>query len=73
MQIVLGHPTGGALLLPLKAESNTTVLVGPEGGFTDDEVQLAERCGAHRIQWPDTILRIETAAIVLATLMLAPR
>jgi len=46
-----------------------TLLVGPEGGFTDDEVKLAMDAGARGIAWPDTVLRIETAAIVFAVML----
>lgn len=45
------------------------VLVGPEGGFTDDEVELAVGAGANQLNWPDTILRVETAAIVAAIVL----
>jgi 16S rRNA (uracil1498-N3)-methyltransferase len=47
------------------------VLIGPEGGFTEDEVQAAISCGAVPVSWPHTILRIETAAIVFATLIMS--
>ena len=52
------------------------LLIGPEGGFTDAELQTALNAGARMISWPHTILRIETAAVVFATLLLssyAPR
>ena len=52
------------------------LLIGPEGGFTDAELQTALKVGARRLSWPHTILRIETAAIVFATQLLshnAPR
>ncbi len=42
------------------------LLIGPEGGFTDAEVESAMNAGAHTMSWPNTILRIETAAIVFA-------
>jgi 16S rRNA (uracil1498-N3)-methyltransferase len=47
------------------------LLIGPEGGFTDAEVQAAVNAGARMISWPHTILRIETAAIVFATQLLS--
>ncbi|TWU65780.1 RsmE family RNA methyltransferase [Crateriforma conspicua] len=40
------------------------VLVGPEGGFTDDEVSLATAQGFTSLALGHSILRIETAAIV---------
>jgi len=41
-------------------------LVGPEGGFTVDEIAAAERAGAIRARLGPHILRVETAAIALA-------
>jgi 16S rRNA (uracil1498-N3)-methyltransferase len=46
------------------------LLIGPEGGFTDAELQTALSVGARMISWPYTILRIETAAVVFATQLL---
>jgi len=43
--------------------------VGPEGGFTSAELDLAVRGGARLISLGPRILRIETAALVLASLM----
>ncbi len=42
--------------------------IGPEGGFTDEEVALAIRCGAKPLRLGSLVLRIETAAIALAAL-----
>ena len=41
-------------------------LVGPEGGFTGDEIAAAEHAGAIRVGLGPHILRVETAAIALA-------
>jgi 16S rRNA (uracil1498-N3)-methyltransferase len=42
------------------------VLVGPEGGFTAEEVSSAEAAGCDRVTFGHHILRIETAAIAAA-------
>ncbi len=42
------------------------VAVGPEGGFTDEEVALSTKHGWQTVKLGPRILRIETAAIVLA-------
>jgi 16S rRNA (uracil1498-N3)-methyltransferase len=42
----------------------TTLFIGPEGGFTQDEVALAARHGAHIRRMGPRRLRAETAAIV---------
>jgi 16S rRNA (uracil1498-N3)-methyltransferase len=45
--------------------------VGPEGGLTDDEVQRAAQAGWSVVDLGPRILRIETAALVMATLAAA--
>jgi 16S rRNA (uracil1498-N3)-methyltransferase len=47
------------------------LIVGPEGGFTEHEVQLARDSGAKVASLGPNILRTETAAVVAATLVLA--
>jgi 16S rRNA (uracil1498-N3)-methyltransferase len=49
------RPTGGVAMA-----------VGPEGGLTEDEVQLATASGWCAVDLGPRILRLETAAIVLA-------
>jgi 16S rRNA (uracil1498-N3)-methyltransferase len=41
-------------------------LVGPEGGFTSDEIATAAQAGAIRVGLGSHVLRVETAAIALA-------
>ncbi len=47
------------------------LLIGPEGGFTDNELQAAIESRSKTLQWPSTILRVETAAVVFATQLLS--
>jgi 16S rRNA (uracil1498-N3)-methyltransferase len=57
---------------PLKsalAGSPALCLIGPEGGWTDLELEAARLKGFHRVGLGDTILRSETAAIVGAALL----
>lgn len=42
------------------------VLVGPEGGFTAEEVAAAEAAGCRRVSLGRHILRVETAAVAAA-------
>lgn len=44
------------------------VVVGPEGGFTVDEVRALERLGAVTVSLGPTVLRTETAGVVAASL-----
>ncbi len=62
--LLLAHPDGG--LLPATA---TAVAVGPEGGWSDDELALAEG----RVDLGPTTLRAETAAVAAGVLLTALR
>jgi 16S rRNA (uracil1498-N3)-methyltransferase len=44
----------------------TRIAVGPEGGFTNQEVAQAIRYGWRTVSLGPRILRVETAAIALA-------
>lgn len=46
------------------------LLVGPEGGFSDDEVCFAKEKGCQIVSLGEGILRMETAAIVFPALVL---
>lgn len=50
-------------------ESSTVVLVGPEGDFSIDEVQLAEACGFRSVSLGRSRLRTETAALCAVHMM----
>ncbi len=63
--VLLAHPGDGAEPANTEADRRT-LLIGPEGGFTESEVQLASDYNARQIAWPDSILRIETAALAFA-------
>lgn len=65
----------GEPLLPALAETPrpTLVAIGPEGGFTAGELELAARQGARPVGLGSHILRVETAAITLAVLAGAAR
>lgn len=49
---------------------NVALVVGCEGGFTEDEVKDAVDCGARVITLGKRILRAETASIVASTMLL---
>ena len=52
----------------LDQQPSTVFAIGPEGGFTDEEVALAVAAGAKPISLGPLVLRIETAAIAIAAL-----
>jgi 16S rRNA (uracil1498-N3)-methyltransferase len=63
---VLAHP--GVPVQDWAAGGDCAVAVGPEGGFTDTEVDLARGAGWRTVGLGPRILRVETAALVLAAL-----
>ena len=76
---VVAHPydaeaeNGRNKLRPSQVPSRVVVALGPEGGWTDDEVALLEAHGFARLSLGPRILRTDTAAIaVLARLMPVP-
>lgn len=54
------RPSGGAI-----PSGGVAMFVGPEGGFTEEEVAQAERTGVTRVELGSQLLRIETAAVAL--------
>ena len=64
---LIAHPGGSPMNTgALRAATAVLALVGPEGGFTDDELVSADRSGLVRVSLGPHILRVETAAISLA-------
>ena len=52
--------------------STIVILIGPEGGFTEAEVDSACAAGATAISLGDAILRVETAVVAVLTLCRLP-
>ena len=68
---LLAHPgPSGADIRPRPGEP-VAIGIGPEGGFTDDEVARATAAGWQPVSLGPRILRVETAAIFLAALVAA--
>jgi 16S rRNA (uracil1498-N3)-methyltransferase len=62
-EVLLAHPDGGAIVGT--GDMDKLLMVGPEGGFTDDEVKRMVAAGAKKVSLGQHILRIETAAVSL--------
>lgn len=62
-------PPLAACAAALPQDCRVTVLVGPEGGFTDAERAAAVAAGAAPVSLGPAVLRIELAASVAATLL----
>jgi 16S rRNA (uracil1498-N3)-methyltransferase len=75
--VLMAHP-GGELLTPLATMNGDgvsllTVMIGPEGGFTNTEINVVKQAGGMIARLGEHPLRIEAAAIAaLALIMLGP-
>ncbi|MCE5266625.1 MAG: 16S rRNA (uracil(1498)-N(3))-methyltransferase [Planctomycetaceae bacterium] len=78
---LLAHPDGGqsigatasagvAVALPPQHLHRVFAAIGPEGGFTDDEVANAIANGWRPVNFGPRILRIETAALFIAAVVI---
>ena len=56
------HPSLAKMIAPLPAQ-NVILLIGPEGGFTPEEIALAMKAGFQAVSLGKRILRTETAGI----------
>jgi 16S rRNA (uracil1498-N3)-methyltransferase len=48
---------------------NVLVFIGPEGDFTDEEIELARKSGCIPVSLGDLVLRVETAAVSTVSFM----
>ena len=53
-------------ILSGKRPKNVSVIIGPEGGFSPSEIELAAKNNIHAVTLGRRILRTETAALVTA-------
>jgi 16S rRNA (uracil1498-N3)-methyltransferase len=56
------HPSLATTIAPLPAQ-DVILLIGPEGGFTPEEIGLAIKAGFQAVSLGKRILRTETAGI----------
>lgn len=73
--LLMADPTGQppAAWLPALLSAVTgplVIAVGPEGGWTEQELLMADAAGAQRVALGNHILRLETAAIAFSALTL---
>lgn len=63
---LIAHP-GGSTVESMTRDMNapTLLAIGPEGGFTEEEIELARQNGWQLIGLGERILRLETAALSL--------
>ena len=65
--LLMPYEKGGSSFSTLAAR-DIGIIIGPEGGFAPEEVQLAQEAGAMPLTLGSRILRAETAAIAALTL-----
>lgn len=63
---LIAHPHRDRQAPATSVEGPVAVAIGPEGGFTEDEVAAAEAAGWGAVSLGRAILRVETAAIAAA-------
>ena len=65
-RLAILHPNGGESLISWAAQTPgapLALLVGPEGGFTDQEIAQAVSLGATKVTFGPRVLRTETAGL----------
>ena len=69
---LLAHPagTGGITNSDCEGSDSGIAAIGPEGGFTDAEAQMALDAGWRIVSLGQRVLRVETAALRIAALLL---
>jgi 16S rRNA (uracil1498-N3)-methyltransferase len=68
-----GFHKGPHLPIPDELPARVLLAVGPEGGFAGQEIAQAVLVGWHTVDLGPRVLRIETAALVLAALVASGR
>jgi 16S rRNA (uracil1498-N3)-methyltransferase len=62
---------GAPGLATMSADQHTAIIIGPEGGFTEDEIHAAERAGAAAVSFGPRVMRTETAGLAMLAAMQA--
>ncbi len=65
----LAYEREDTCLLPDRISGDALIVIGPEGGFTEDEVDMLISAGFSSVTLGPRILRAETAAIASCTLI----
>lgn len=70
-RLVLADASGGPFTADDAVDAeDITLLVGPEGGFAETEIEAARKAGASVCRFGPHVLRVETAAVVAAGVIL---
>jgi len=60
-----------AKMMPDPGIPRLTLLIGPEGGWTEEEMAMFDQAGLTGVRMGGTILRVETAAVAAAAIVAA--
>ena len=68
--MIIAHPDGSPIeaILPIRASAK--IAIGPEGGWTESELEAARQAGYTQVGLGSRIYRVETAAIATAAKMI---
>lgn len=69
--VVLADASGRPWSDDLTGALSVRVLIGPEGGWTPKELELARRSGARIVRFGPNVMRIETAAVAACAVLMA--
>ncbi|MCB1649468.1 MAG: 16S rRNA (uracil(1498)-N(3))-methyltransferase [Pseudomonadales bacterium] len=69
LRFVLDHRATRALSGHEDAPASITLLIGPEGGLSEDEVEQANTAGFHSLRLGPRVLRTETAPVIAIALL----
>ena len=70
---LVAHPGGRALSqIDVAPPRDAALAIGPEGGLTDSEIQLAAEHDWQMVDLGPRVLRVETAAVALASALVLP-
>ncbi len=71
---IIAHARGGEnprqYLSRIGKKPDVSVLIGPEGGFSDREVESAKKHGWAELKFGNTCLRAETAALIIPAIII---
>jgi len=70
-QSILIHPVANQTFKELAPSRTLNILVGPEGGFSDSELQLAVNTGITLVRCGPRVLRTETAGLAAVAIVQA--
>jgi len=63
------NPEGVSLQSIYRKGENTLISIGPEGGFSEEEMQLATKSGFKTIRLGNSRLRVETAGVMACSVI----